>query len=105
MSEIINRKIKLTNIDGLGIFNKDLTGMVVLQLDRNHCIIRLDEELIFDNKRIRELHISTRHLGKYLDNIILKGIRKFLNIPSIIAVSVVDKDNSVSFFAEIVLTR
>lgn len=105
MLGIMNRRIKLTNIDGLGNFNKDLIGMVVSQSDRNHCIIKLDEELIFDNKRILELNISTRHQGKNLDNIISRGLRKFLNIPSVIAVSAVDKDNSISFIAEIILAE
>lgn len=103
MQEIRNRRIKLKNIDGLGDFNKDLSGVVISQSDRDHCVIQLDEEIFFNNKKAIKFNISARHQGKHLDDIVPKGFRKYFNIQSIVAVSVVDDSNLLSFVAEIIL--
>lgn len=103
MEGILNKRIKLTHINGMGNFNKDLVGVVASQPDRNHCTVRLDEDLECSGHAIREINISTRHEGKHLNKIMPGGIKKLLNIRPIISVSVVDKNNIVSFISEIIL--
>ncbi|MBF0386174.1 MAG: hypothetical protein HQL27_09960 [Candidatus Omnitrophica bacterium] len=102
---IKGKKVKLTNIDGLGNFAEDLQGVVKSQSDQNNCCIKLDKDLHWKNMIITQLNVSARHIGHDLNKIIPRGFRKAFNLLPIIAVNVFDDDDKIGFMAEIVLIK
>lgn len=103
-NELLNRKVSLVNIDGLGhMVEEGILGIIVAQQDENKYRIKLDKELNYEGNLFKEINIVARHKGFSLDKIRLKGIRKFLNVPYVIAVNAFDDTDKIRFVAEIKL--
>lgn len=103
-AEILNKRVKLTNVDGLGkTFIENIFGTVISQSDINTCRIRLDKVLNDEEHSTGELIITARHEGFNLNKIVPRGMRKLLNMPPVVAVNATDDSEKIRFIAEIKL--
>ena len=100
---LINKKIKLSNIDGLGEFKEGITGIIILQLSKNRCKIKLDKRLEYKGNTVEEINIITRHKGYDFTRLEPRGLSKLLNLSDIIAVNAFDDNGKIGFIAEIEL--